>query len=116
MHFIKSFIYYLSEEVIEMNWIRLTQELAKANNLEEIISYHERFLNACLKESLLTNQSLLQILASDIGNTAQNYFRIKEYLAQIEVELDAVKVTHKIIQEARPIALQERREYLRNVR
>ncbi len=92
MHFVKSFIYYLSEEVIEMNWIRLTQELAKANNLEEIIAYHERFLNACLKESLLTNQALLQILASDIGNTAQNYFRIKEYLTQIEGELDAVKV------------------------
>jgi chemotaxis regulatin CheY-phosphate phosphatase CheZ len=92
MHFVKSLIYYLSEEVIEMNWIRFTQDLAKAANLEEIIQHHERFLNSCLKESLLTNQQLLQILASDIGNTAQNYFRIKEYLSQIESELDAVKV------------------------
>lgn len=92
IHFVKSLIYYLSEEVIEMNWIKLTQELGKANNFEQIIQAHERFLNNCLKESLLTNQVLLQILASEIGNTIQSYFRIKEYLSDFEAELNAFKV------------------------
>jgi hypothetical protein len=40
IHFVKSLIYYLTEEVIEMNWIRLTQDLGKAANLEEIIQFH----------------------------------------------------------------------------
>jgi chemotaxis regulatin CheY-phosphate phosphatase CheZ len=40
MHFIKSLIYYLSEEVIEMNWIKLTRDLSKVNNFEDIIASH----------------------------------------------------------------------------
>ena len=92
IHFIKSFIYYLSEEVIEQNWIKLCADLKKPKNFEEIIQFHDKFLNLCLKESLLTNQNLLQTLALDLSFTIHRYFKIKEYLTEIEEELNAFKV------------------------
>lgn len=32
--FVKSLIYYLSEEVVEQNWFKLSSELKKAQNFE----------------------------------------------------------------------------------
>ena len=62
--FIKRLSYYYSEEVIEQNWLKLSEDLSSAKNFEEIIFYHDRFLNNCLKQSLLTNARLLPLLTS----------------------------------------------------
>lgn len=63
--------------------LKLLADFKKAKNFEDIIQSHEKFLNTCLKESLLTNQTLLQMLTSEIGNSIMSYFKIKEYLEEI---------------------------------
>jgi len=78
--FIKRLSYYLSEEVVEQNWLKLNTDLQYAKNFEEIIQCHDRFLNNCLKESLLTNAKLLPLLTADIGSTIYNYIQLKTYL------------------------------------
>ncbi len=92
--FVKSLIYYLSEEVVEQNWFKLSSELKKAQNFEQIIQCHDRFLNNCLKESLLTNGRLLPLLTADIGSTIYNYVSLKGYLSKIEEELNIIKVIY----------------------
>lgn len=92
LNFIKSIAYYLAEEVVEQNWFKLSADLKKVKNFEEIIDCHDSFLNNCLKESLLTNSKLLPILNAEIGNTINNYFFLKNYVAKIEEEITSIKV------------------------
>jgi sensor histidine kinase YesM len=92
LNFIKSIVYYLTEEVVEQNWFKLSADLKKVKNFEEIIECHDSFLNNCLKESLLTNSKLLPLLNAEIGNTINNYFFLKAYLANIEEAITPIKV------------------------
>lgn len=89
--FIKRISYYFTEEVIEQNWHELKKDLEKVKNFEEIIQCHDRFLNNCLKESLLTNGRLLPLLTSDIGSTIYNYIQLKTYLAKIQNEYNTIR-------------------------
>ena len=47
--FLKSIVYYFSEQVIQQNWFKVEIGLKKAQNFEEIIQCHDQFLNKCLK-------------------------------------------------------------------
>lgn len=72
-------------------------------------------MNSCLKESLLTSQNLVQILALDLSFTIHRYFKIKEYLTEIEEELNSFKVMTEVIKENKPELGKERRDYLKAV-
>lgn len=49
LNFVKSLIYYLSYEVIEKNWLLFMNNLDKITSLEDIIRFHDDFLNKCLQ-------------------------------------------------------------------
>ena len=80
LNYIKSLIYYLSYEVIEHNWLTFQENLRKVRNFEDIIQFHNDFLNKCLVESLLVNEKLLQIITIDLGNACQGFINIKRYV------------------------------------
>nr|XP_039253451.1 gamma-tubulin complex component 2-like [Styela clava] len=62
-HFIYSFQYYMMFEVLEPNWYTLESNLETAHNVDEVLDFHNDFLQQCLKDCLLTNTQLLKILS-----------------------------------------------------
>ena len=53
INFIKNLIYYLLNEIIEPNYLQLIRNLEKAKSMEDVINYHDQFLDKCLKEGLI---------------------------------------------------------------
>jgi len=54
IHYSKNVIYNVSYEVIEMKWAKLQNNLK--NNVkvfDDIIDFHEDFIQSCTKESLI---------------------------------------------------------------
>lgn len=59
--FVQQLLYYACFEVLEPNWRALEVSLQKVDTVDEVLSYHEDFLDTCLKECLLTNPKLLKV-------------------------------------------------------
>lgn len=62
LHFIQNFVYYITFEVIHPLEHTLRGELTAAKDMDQVLSAHERFLDAALKECLLASQELLGVL------------------------------------------------------
>ena len=62
LHFVSSFSNYMFYQVLEPAWAQLTATLAAATSLADVVTAHEAFLNAALKECLLTHPELLKLL------------------------------------------------------
>ena len=70
--FVQQLLYFCSAEVIEPNWQALMKRLnAKEDNkdgsasavrtVDELMQDHVDFLDTCLKESMLTNKTVLMV-------------------------------------------------------
>ena len=59
LNFIKNIIYYFFNEIIEPNYIKLMNNLQISSSMEEVMKYHDEFLDICLRDCLLANNSLL---------------------------------------------------------
>lgn len=64
MNAIQNLEYYMMIEVIEPVWHIFMQQLAKAKNIDEILSLHGDFLDHCLKNCMLTYPDLLKRIIS----------------------------------------------------
>ena len=53
VNFVKNLIYYLFNEVIEPNFIDLMKNLENAKSMEDVINYHDKFLDKCISEGLI---------------------------------------------------------------
>jgi len=62
LHFLQNFVYYMALEVISPRSHQLQQGLLEAQDMDEVMGLHEKFLDSCLKECLLASQDLLKIL------------------------------------------------------
>jgi gamma-tubulin complex component 2 len=62
LHFLQNFVYYMTVEVIAPRSHQLMEEIEKAQDIDEVLVIHEKFLDTCLKECLLASQDLLRIL------------------------------------------------------
>lgn len=60
MNAIQNLEYYMMIEVIEPVWHVFMQQMAKAKNIDDVLSYHEDFLDYCLKNCMLTHSELLK--------------------------------------------------------
>ncbi|KAJ3336547.1 Gamma-tubulin complex component 2 [Gonapodya sp. JEL0774] len=58
---IRQVLYYVCFEVVEPNWRDMEANLLRAKTVDELLKKHEDFLETCLKESMLTQESLLKI-------------------------------------------------------
>lgn len=86
LHYCKNMVYNLSYEVIEHHWQRLMENLKKVRRFEDVIQYHEEFLDTCLRESLLMNDTLIKIVVVELGNSCQGFFSIKTYIESLNAE------------------------------
>jgi len=68
IHFAKNLVYYLSYEVLEMQWEAFIKRLKDVKNFDEILKIHNQYLDQCLKESLLLDYNLFKTLKR-INNT-----------------------------------------------
>ncbi|KAI8065396.1 gamma-tubulin complex component protein [Gilbertella persicaria] len=59
--FIQQFAYYVTNEVLEPNWVRLEANLTRITTVDQVLQYHSDFLDTCLKECMLTNSKLLRV-------------------------------------------------------
>ena len=64
MNAIQNLEYYMMIEVIEPVWHVFLQQLAKAKNIDDVLAYHEDFLDYCLKNCMLTHPELLKRIIS----------------------------------------------------
>lgn len=62
LHFLHNFVYYMTVEVINPRSHEMTAAIQSAQDIDEMLMIHERFLDTCLKECLLASQNLLKIL------------------------------------------------------
>ncbi|KAL3523242.1 hypothetical protein ACH5RR_016076 [Cinchona calisaya] len=60
LKFINSLVHYLTFEVLEPNWHVMHNRLQTAKSIDEVIQYHEFFLEKCLRECLLLSPVLLK--------------------------------------------------------
>ncbi|KAL2539723.1 Gamma-tubulin complex component 2 [Abeliophyllum distichum] len=60
LKFINSLLHYLTFEVIEPNWHVMHHRLQSAKSIDEVIQYHNFFLEKCLRECLLLSPVLLK--------------------------------------------------------
>ena len=67
LNFIKSVIYYFFNDVIEPNYIQLKNNLINSNSLEELMKYHNLFLDKCMKHCLLEDEGI----RGDLNNVLQ---------------------------------------------
>ena len=71
INFIKNLIYYLFNEVIEPNYLKLIKNLQEAKSMEEVINFHDKFLDTCLNEGLIIDN--LKGKLNDILNCCYYY-------------------------------------------
>ncbi|KAL6504022.1 Gamma-tubulin complex component 2 [Orobanche gracilis] len=62
LKFINSLLHYLTFEVLEPNWHVMNIRLQTAKSIDEVIQYHDFFLETCLRECLLLSPVLLKKL------------------------------------------------------
>ncbi|XP_011015009.1 PREDICTED: gamma-tubulin complex component 2 [Populus euphratica] len=60
LKFINSLLHYLTFEVLEPNWHVMHNRLQTAKSIDEVIQYHDLFLDKCLRECLLLLPELLK--------------------------------------------------------
>ncbi|KAH9281737.1 Gamma-tubulin complex component 2 [Echinococcus granulosus] len=60
--YIQNLQYYMTFEVLEPNWHSFFQFLNKADNLDEVLKAHERCLEICMDDCLLTSPDLLALV------------------------------------------------------
>merc|ERR1711871_1868525 len=69
LHFCRDYIYYATVEVLEPQSHRFLASLEQAETIDEVIKSHEKFLDACLRELLLTEREGLYKHLSKVLST-----------------------------------------------
>ncbi|XP_057515488.1 gamma-tubulin complex component 2 isoform X2 [Amaranthus tricolor] len=60
LKFINSLLHYLTFEVLEPNWHVMNNRLQSAKSIDEVLQYHDIFLEKCLRECMLLLPELLK--------------------------------------------------------
>lgn len=77
MSCIQNLEYYMMIEVIEPVWHVFMQQMAKAKNIDDVLAFHEDFLDHCLKNCMLTHTELLKRIVS-VCNTCISFCQFIE--------------------------------------
>lgn len=63
LSFWQNLSYYFMAEVLEPNFCELMAQLAKVVTVDEVLYFHNAFLDKCLRECLLTSHDLILVLS-----------------------------------------------------
>lgn len=75
INFVKNIIYYFFNEVIEPNYLNFISNLLNSKSIDEIIHFHDAYLDTCLKECLLDETDIL-VQINDILQACLIYSKI----------------------------------------
>lgn len=67
LHFLGSLQAYTSNQVFSPQYEDLARSIRSSSGLDKIIGLHNNYLDTCLRQSLLTNPKLVQLLAYLLG-------------------------------------------------
>eukprot|EP00914_Ancora_sagittata_P016729 GHVO01033191.1.p1 GENE.GHVO01033191.1~~GHVO01033191.1.p1 ORF type:complete len:439 (+),score=65.49 GHVO01033191.1:158-1474(+) len=67
LHFCWNILYYLTTEVLEPRSQKFEADLSRATSVEDVISMHTEFLDACLNECMLNEAELFRTLSKVLG-------------------------------------------------
>jgi len=64
LHFLQNIQHYMMNEVLEPRWHAMEQKILSptVDSVDEVLQFHNEFLDACFKECMLRNPRLLKIL------------------------------------------------------
>ncbi|XP_014667456.1 PREDICTED: gamma-tubulin complex component 2-like [Priapulus caudatus] len=62
LHFVQNLQYYMMFEVIEPNWKEFEDNMKEVSNVDEVLQNHTELLNCSLKDCMLTDPALLDIV------------------------------------------------------
>ncbi len=86
LHFLQNFQYYVMFEVLEPRWHEFQMKLQNLSTVDDLMRFHNEFLDTCLRECLLTHQNLLKTLAKLMATCLMFADQIKRFAAQLELK------------------------------
>jgi gamma-tubulin complex component 2 len=63
LHFVQTLQHYMFYEVIEPNWLKFVDSVEKSDTVDDLLQYHETFVQECLKNCLLTDPNMIKIIS-----------------------------------------------------
>ncbi|CCJ30183.1 unnamed protein product [Pneumocystis jirovecii] len=87
LNFVQQLFYYCTNEVIEPNWLIFQARLSKISTVDQLMQDHIDFLDACLKECMLTNSKLLRVQAK-LMTTCTMFASNTKYLTRSLASID----------------------------
>merc|ERR1712110_835936 len=75
LSFARSFQYYMSNEIVQPYWDQFEENLKKVEDLDDVLEYQSEFLDAVMKDCLLSNKTLLCMM-SQLLDTCQEFAKI----------------------------------------
>jgi len=111
INFIKNLIYYLFNEVIEPNYLQLIKNLENSKSMEDVINYHDKFLDNCLNDGLIIDN--LKGKLNDILNCCYFYCHLifKYHNAIIE---NSQEIMHDIVSQNKEYRNEFTRKKIKN--
>eukprot|EP00826_Nyctotherus_ovalis_P045697 TRINITY_DN5083_c0_g2_i7.p1 TRINITY_DN5083_c0_g2~~TRINITY_DN5083_c0_g2_i7.p1 ORF type:complete len:820 (+),score=264.02 TRINITY_DN5083_c0_g2_i7:423-2882(+) len=101
LHFCKNFLYYVMADVLEPKWHKFKAKLPSMKSLDEVLTLHNQFLDECLKECLLSDSQILNLLTKTFKSFSYYFTVIKRFMNFIQVEEDAfeplVEMTEEVL-------------------
>lgn len=88
LQFVRTVHYYICYNVLEPHWERFSRALKerKFTSVEEITDTHMDFLDTCLRESMLTNSKLVQLIGMIWSTCSKFLALIQELNSRIQVQ------------------------------
>ena len=91
LHFLQNFEYYMMFEVLEPRWHEFESRLRNVRSVDDLMRYHSEFLDTCLRECLLTHQSLLKQLAKLMTTCLLFAEQVERFADSIHVDEESMK-------------------------
>lgn len=86
LKFINSLLHYLTFEVLEPNWHVMHNRLQTAKSIDEVIQYHDFFLEKCLSECLLLSPVLLKKMEK-LKSICLQYAAVTQWLITSSIDI-----------------------------
>lgn len=84
LQFIRNILYYTTADVIEPNWQVLQANIQNSETVDELMLHHTRFLDSCVEQSLLSNETHLRVFRS-IAETCISFATYSDRFSELFV-------------------------------
>jgi gamma-tubulin complex component 2 len=86
LNFVHNLMYYMMTEVLDPKWMELEAKLQTATTVDQVLALHNAVLDSCLKECLITNHPLLELLIGLMYSSLHFCEGIEEFAVSVRTE------------------------------